>query len=128
VKIKLQKIFIVNLIIFFLFSGSFYYSVCCEKEECCKTECCKTEFCEENSVLVDSDFDLTLDNTDCCEYSQGYVKEIKSTAPFNLILSISNHPSNINYFNSNNSTSKHFLPLSALNHLREGNSISILRI
>jgi len=115
-KVNLKNIVIVIVLIASLITGSFDYSVNCVSEECCKTECCE-----------DSDINLILSSSDCCEFIQPFESKIHTAFPHNKKINISS-PSNLNNKISLHSERGYFLHEPLLNPVREIHSTLILRI
>lgn len=121
-KVYLKNFVIIIVLIASLITGSFDYSVNCVSAECCKTECC-----EENSLSSDSDFNLILSTSDCCEFIQQFESKIHAAFPHNTKIYISS-PSNLNYKISLYSENSYFLHEPLLNPDLEIHSTLILRI
>jgi len=121
-KVYLKNFVIIIVLIASLITGSFDYTVNCVSEECCKTECC-----EENSLSSDSDFNLILSSSDCCEFVQSFENKIYAAFPHNTKNNISS-PSNLNYKISLHSENSYFLLEPLLNPDLEIHSTLILRI
>lgn len=121
-KVNLKNFVIIIVLIASLITGSFDYTLNCVSAECCKTECC-----EENSLSSDSDFNLILSSSDCCEFVQSYGSKIHAAFPHNTKVNKSS-PSNLSYKISLHSENSYFLLEPLLNPDREIHSTLILRI
>lgn len=123
-KPGIKNIIIVGILIASLFSGNIYYSVYCIAEECCKSECC-----DESSSSVNSGSHLTLNNSDCCEYSQSFENEVHAVFSLNTTIK-SNTTTHIilqHLFPDKNANS-FIIKKSSANLIPGNHSISILRI
>lgn len=121
-NIKLENLFVISLIITSLLFGNFYSFVWCGSEECCETECCSEN--SDYAGLV-----LSVNNADCCEYSQGVDNEIHAvpTLNTNVKLNISTL-SNLVHYIPDNYEVKGDVNKSTTNQFSESHSSFILRI
>ncbi len=123
-NLNLKYFFIIIVLIASLITGSFDNSLNCVSDNCCKTECC-----EENSSSDFSGTDISLNNTDCCEFSRALKNEVLATSSSSTGTKTNIIAQSISFYQILNQHNRIYnIKQFISGHIPLSNSISILRI